>query len=131
MKYRQIAATTAFALCATAAVAQYTGPGKVQPRTLPVLGTVADVLRNPVDDQPVRLEGTLVRQTGQETFTFRDATGEIQVEIERDEFPNNQPVGPETRVTILGEVETRLMREPEIDTERLLVSADATPASTP
>jgi uncharacterized protein (TIGR00156 family) len=123
MTHRRIVVTaTGLALFATAALAQYTGPGKTEPQALPVLRTVAEVLAKPVDDQEVRIEGALVRKTGRDTYQFRDATGEIQVEIDGDDFPAGQPVGPETRVTVLGEVETRVMRAPEIDVDRLVVS---------
>ena len=113
----------------SAALAQYTGPGKQAPKTLPVLKTVAEALGKPVDDQPVELTGTLVQQTGRETFQFRDATGEIQVEIDRDDFPAGQPIAANTRVTIIGEVETRALRAPEIDTEQLIVAPAETPAA--
>jgi uncharacterized protein (TIGR00156 family) len=130
MTHRRIAmAATGLALFATAALAQYTGPGKTEPQALPVLRTVADVLAKPVDDQQVRIEGTLVRKTGRDTYQFRDATGEIQVEIDSDDFPAGQPVGADSRVTLLGEVETRVMRAPEIDVDRLVLApATATPA---
>lgn len=113
----------------TVAFAQYTGPGKKAPQSLPTLKTVAEVLAKPVDDQPVELTGMLVQQTGRETFQFRDATGEIQVEIDRDDFPAGQPIGANTRVTLIGEVETRALRAPEIDTERLIVAPTETPVA--
>jgi uncharacterized protein (TIGR00156 family) len=112
---------------ASTAFAQFTGPGAQQPPSASVLRTVAEVLKKPVDDQPVHLTGTLVRQTGRETFVFRDATGEIQVEIDREDFPAGQPVATDTVVVIDGEVDTRFMRNPEIDVEKLRVS-NATPA---
>jgi uncharacterized protein (TIGR00156 family) len=113
----------------TPAVAQYNGPGKRAPEQLPVLRTVTEVLAKPVDDQRVHLSGTLVRQTGNETFQFRDATGEIQVEIDDDDFPRGQPIGADTPVTIVGEVETRAMRAPEIDAEQLILAPAASPAT--
>lgn len=106
----------------TVTLAQYSGPGNQTPQSLPVLRSVAEVLKAPVDDQPVELTGMLVQQTGRETFQFRDATGEIQVEIDRDDFPAGQPIGADTRVTLHGEVETRTFRAPEIDAERLVVT---------
>lgn len=116
-----LAAALLAALAAASASAQYQGPGARTDATPSVVRTVAEVLRKPVDDQPVELTGTLVRQTGREAFLFRDATGEIQVEIDREDFPAAQPVGPDTRVVLTGEVETRLLRKPEIDVESLQV----------
>jgi len=117
-----------FIVMSTAALAQYSGPGKREPQPLPVLNSVAEVLKQPIDDQPVELTGTLVRQTGSETFQFRDATGEIQVEIDRDDFPAGQVIAADTRVTIIGEVETRALRAPEIDAESLVVAPAAAAA---
>lgn len=105
------------------ASAQYTGPGQRQDPAHTVARTVAEVLKDPVDDRPVELTGTLVRQIGRETFLFRDATGEIQVEIDAEDFPAGQPVDAETVVVISGEVDARLMRKPEIDVERLRIAA--------
>lgn len=117
------AATTLLcALVAAAASAQYQGPGARTDAAPVVARSVAEVLRKPVDDQPVELSGTLVRQTGRETYLFRDATGEIQVEIDREDFPAGQPVAPDTRIVITGEVETRWLRKPEIDVESLRIS---------
>jgi len=121
-KYHRMTGAALLALAAaTTAWSQFTGPGAQQPPASVVLRTVAEVLRKPIDDQPVQLTGSLVRQTGRETFVFRDATGEIQVEIDREDFPAGQPVGPDTIVVIDGEVDTRFMRKPEIDVERLRI----------
>jgi uncharacterized protein (TIGR00156 family) len=124
MKTHTATIATAFLAlaAASASYAQFTGPGAQQSPASTVLHTVAEVLARPVDDQPVQLTGKLVRQTGRETFVFRDATGEIQVEIDREDFPAGQPVGPDAVVTIDGEVETRLLKKPEIDVEMLRVS---------
>ena len=116
---RTVGTTLLALVVASTACAQFTGPGAQQPPSATVLRTVAEVLAKPVDEQPVHLTGTLVRQTGRETFMFRDATGEIQVEIDREDFPPGQPVAPDTVVVIEGEVDTRFMRKPEIDVETL------------
>lgn len=120
-----IALLTMLAVTAAAtAFAQYTGPGARQA----VAHTVAEVLEDPRDDRPVDLTGNLVRQTGRKIYLFRDATGEIEAEIDAEDFPANQPVGPETRVRLSGEVEARLLRAPRLDVERLHLVAE-TPAS--
>lgn len=106
---------------AVTAAAQYTGPGA---RNL-VAHTVAEVLRQPTDDRPVLLTGHLVQQTGDELYLFKDATGEITVEIDDDEFPANQPIGAEQRVVIRGEVEARRLRSPRIDAEKVELAPEA------
>lgn len=110
---RRLALAIALGSVTTVALAQYVA-GKFAPAH-----TVAEVLRDPVDDRPVTLTGKLVQQTGRETYLFRDDTGEIRVEIDREDFPANQPVDADTRVLIHGEVDTRFARKPEIDVERL------------
>lgn len=125
MKHRNLAAVMLAATAATTAFAQYTGPGARQDTAHAIARSVAEVLKNPVDDRPVELTGTLVRQLGRETFLFRDATGEIQVEIDAEDFPSGQQVGPDTRVVISGEVDDRPLRKPEIDVEQLRLAATA------
>ncbi|HWL63897.1 MAG TPA: NirD/YgiW/YdeI family stress tolerance protein [Steroidobacteraceae bacterium] len=110
-------------LVAGNAAAQYTGPGARGAASRPVGRTVAEVLRSPVDDQKVELTGTLLEQTGRETFVFSDDTGRITVEIDAEDFPA-QPVGPEVRVQLSGEVETRLLREPRVEVEALRVAQE-------
>lgn len=127
---RHAALVVAFA-AATTAWAQYTGPGAQAPASKTVARTVAEVLQDAADDRPVVLTGNLVEQTGRELFLFRDATGEIVVEIDAEDFPAGHPIGPDARVQIEGEIEARWMRKPRIEVERLRPAADATPAATP
>ena len=103
------------ALWASQAVAQYTGPS-----TVPSYKPVADVLKNPVDDAPVTLEGHIIKQVAKEKYLFRDATGEIRVEIDNDILPAT-PFNEKTRVRIRGEVETSFLQSPEIDVDALLL----------
>jgi len=106
---------------ASPALAQYTGPGA--PKTAsPMAHTVAEVLKNPVDDQPVHLTGLIVKQTGKETYLFRDDTGEIQVEIDAKDFPAGKPVAATTRVMISGEVDKDAAHPPEIDVEKVTLA---------
>lgn len=118
----KLACTAALlALSAAPALAQYTGPGARKPASLPVARTVAEVLQDTTDDRPVELTGTLLRQSGRETFVFRDDTGEITVEIDAEDFPAGQPVGPAVRVQITGEVEKRALRKPQVEVDVLRV----------
>lgn len=122
-----IALLLATTVAATAS-AQFTGPGARGPAALPVARTIAEILKTPVDDQQVELTGTLTEQTGRESFVFTDATGRITVEIDAEDFPA-QPVGPEVRVQISGEVETRRLREPRVEVEQLRVAPAANAAA--
>ena len=97
------------------AYAQYTGPSaRTQPRN------VAEVLKNPIDDQDVVLRGHIMRQVGKEKYMFSDGSGEIRVEIDARKFPP-QPVNEKTLVEIRGEVEKDFMQAPEIDVDAIFV----------
>lgn len=96
------------------AYAQYSGPSEIkQP-------TVAEILENPTDDQDVQVQGHLLRQIAHKKFIFSDGTGEIVVEIEREHFVG-QPVDNETRVELIGEVDTSSKHPPEIEVDSLRV----------
>lgn len=96
--------------------AQYTGPGAGQGRAT----TIGEILKNPVDDQKVVLDGYLIMQLSDDDYLFGDGTDQIRVDIDDDDFPN-VPVGENTRVRIHGEVEFDYRDSPEIDVERLEV----------
>ncbi|WP_211165984.1 NirD/YgiW/YdeI family stress tolerance protein [Azoarcus sp. TTM-91] len=93
--------------------AQYTGPS-----THHAPATVAEILKNPVDDQDVVLRGHLLRKVGNEKYIFSDGTGEIRVEIEAEDFPPEQ-IDDKAQVEIRGEVEKDFLDSPEIDVEAL------------
>jgi len=93
--------------------AQYTGPS-----THHAPATVAEILKNPVDDQDVVLRGHLLRKVGNEKYIFSDGTGEIRVEIEAEDFPPEQ-IDDKAQVEIRGEVEKDFLESPEIDVEVL------------
>lgn len=109
-------------LCAAPAVAQYVGPAGAPEGVSPgyPLTTVAEIKADPRDDANVTLEGFLIRQIDRETYVFRDDTGEIEVEIDEDDFPR-QPVSETTRVRIEGEVDTHRLRDTDIDADRVMI----------
>jgi uncharacterized protein (TIGR00156 family) len=91
--------------------ADYRGPGAA-PGDL----TVAQILKDPKDDRPVVLRGTLVRKVGREEYFFSDGTGEIRAEIDADLFPA-ETIDDKTRVEIAGEIDKDFMHAPEIDVD--------------
>lgn len=95
--------------------AQYVGPGQGTNLT-----TVAEVLKNPVDDQEVLLRGKITRKLKKEHYEFKDDTGAIRVEID-DKYFYNLKVTDKTVVEIYGEVEKDFMQSPEIDVKRLTI----------
>lgn len=109
--------SSVIALAIPAAVqAQYVGPSTQKTPT-----TVADVLKNPVDDQNVVLRGHLVKKVGNEKYLFSDGTGEIRVEIEAEDFPV-QKIDDKTLIVIRGEVESDFLKSPEIDVEMISIA---------
>lgn len=104
------------ALAVAPAHAQYTGPGAT-----PATTTVAEA-RKQRDDQSVVLRGTLVAKLGHERYRFKDATGEIEVEIDDKDLPP-QAIGASTVVELHGEVDTHRIKPTDIDVDRVVVVA--------
>jgi uncharacterized protein (TIGR00156 family) len=102
-------------VCASAAQAQYAGPTSQVTH-----GTVAAVLKNPVDDQAVVLRGVLTKQVGNEKYIFSDGTGEIRVDIDTKRFAG-QKVDEKTKVELHGEVEKDFLESPEIDVDTVTI----------
>ncbi len=86
-----------FGLLASNASAQFTGP-EATGRT----STVAQVREARLGSY-VTVTGNIVAHQREDYFTFRDASGDIRVEIEKSVW-QNRPVGPETKVRLLAEV---------------------------
>ena len=98
------------------ALAQYVGPSAA----MPVYRSVADVLKNPVEDAPVALEGYLTKKVAKEKYMFSDGKSEIKVEIDNEYFPAT-PINEKTRVQIRGEVDKEILRNPEIDVKQVQI----------
>jgi uncharacterized protein (TIGR00156 family) len=96
-------------------LAQYTGPG-----ANPMPGNIAEILKNPVDDQNVLLRGNLLKKISSDKYLFSDGSGEIRVEIDDDLFRNIK-VTETTVIEIHGEIEKDFLQDPEIDVRRISV----------
>lgn len=109
-----LAAVSIFSF-ASGASAQYVGPSsQTAPRS------VAEILKNPVDDQAVVLRGFILRQVGNEKYIFSDGTAEIRVDIDNKLFPLEK-IDDKVKVELRGEVEKDFMETPEIDVDVLVV----------
>jgi len=95
-----VAACAALVL-ATPASAQFTGPS--------VTGNAVSVaeLRTTLPGRYVTVSGQIVAHQREDYYTFRDASGEIRVEIAPAVW-RGRPVGRETRVRLLAEVDMGL-----------------------
>lgn len=94
----------------------FTGPGSQSPTM-----TVSQA-RGMADDARVTLTGNIVSQlpTDHDKYIFRDATGEIVVDIDQKDF-RGQNVTPANTVRITGEVDKEFGRGAEIDVKYLEV----------
>lgn len=114
-----ITATPIFLLACTLMVdnsyAQYVGPNQNSKNL-----NVAYVLKNPVDDQNVVLEGVILRKVSREKYIFSDGSAEIQVEIDDKKMPATQ-IDDKTKVQILGNVDLEIYRSPQIDVDAIFV----------
>lgn len=116
-----LAAPVAFALPAQA------GPKDKAPVTGgfsgPVSGAQADTVAKALtlgDDAPVVLTGNIVSQVAgkKDKFIFKDATGEVRMEIDRKVFAG-QSVTPENTVRIIGKVDKDLGKDVKIEAKSL------------
>lgn len=103
------------ALLSPLASAQYAGSSNAA-----TYRSVADVLKNPIDDAPVVLEGHIIKQVGKKKYIFSDGTAEIRVEVDQKYFPTT-PINEKTKVQIRGEIEKDFLQSPEIDIEYLAI----------
>lgn len=99
-------------LIAISALAQ-TGGGFVGPGAGGSATTVQQAL-SMRDDTPVVLTGKIVSSLGDEKYLFRDATGEIIIEIDDDDW-RGITVTPDTTLEIVGEVDKEFMDKTKID----------------
>ncbi|MFZ1180970.1 MAG: NirD/YgiW/YdeI family stress tolerance protein [Herbaspirillum sp.] len=82
--YRRVAVFSAALALAAPVFAQYTGPQKRMPL---VTATAAAGLSN---NTYVMLEGRILSRIRKERYTFKDATGSIEVEIDDKYFPSSK-----------------------------------------
>ena len=118
MHIKKIALSFVLPLIVLSAQAQYLGPNSH------VANTISEVLKNSVDDQPVVLEGYLIKKVGKKKYLFSDGTGEIRVEIDQEKF--RFPVTEKTKVRLIGEIEKEFIKDVEIDVDRIEIVGENT-----
>lgn len=104
------------------AYAQYQGPGTraAKANSQVPITTVAEVKKRGRDDHLVTLTGNVTKKVGWEKYLFRDATGEIRIEID-DEVMPTEPFNEKTNVEITGEIEKDFLRSVEIDVKAIRI----------
>lgn len=83
--------------------------------------TVAEILKNPVDDQNVQLQGHLLRQDTNDRYVFSDGTGQIFAQIKLLSFAGLS-FDASTDIELVGEVKTRPEQAPEIEAKSVKVT---------
>jgi len=99
-------------LFSMSAFAAFVGPGATSIQTI----TAKEALEL-ADDSKVALQGTLVKQTAEEHYLFKDQSGEVMVEIEDEDF-RQVTVTPQDNVRITGEIDKE-WTETKIEVERI------------
>ena len=72
------------------------------------------------DDTRVVLQGSIINSLGDEKYTFKDATGEIVIEID-DEDWHGVKVTPENVLEIRGEIDKDFARAPVVDVDSFVI----------
>jgi len=114
-KILMTAALIGLSSIAVPAAAQYVGTSAA-----PTYSSVAEVLKDPVDDVAVTFEGYLIKKIANKKYIFSDGVAQIRVDIDPKHFPTT-PINEKTRVVIRGEVEKDFMESPEIDVDSVSV----------
>ncbi|MDD9154905.1 NirD/YgiW/YdeI family stress tolerance protein [Aliivibrio sp. S4TY2] len=92
-----LASSTAFAAQNAPVTGGFNGPSSVS------VSTVRSALDS-ADDAAVVLTGYITSSLGNEEYQFKDATGEIRIEIDNKDW-NGIEATPETKLVIHGEVD--------------------------
>jgi uncharacterized protein (TIGR00156 family) len=74
-------------------------------------------LKNLADDSWVTLEGRLIQYLGDDNYIFRDASGQVKVEVDQDVW-RGVNVGPNDLIRIYGELDHNWNRA-KVDVESL------------
>lgn len=103
------------ALCSAPVLAQQGGfldPAAPQTQTTQQGGfsgpsaalTTVDKVKSMSDDTWVMLQGNIEQRVGDDTYTFRDASGPLTVEIDKKRW-NGQTITPKDKVQLEGKVD--------------------------
>lgn len=118
---RKLILATALLMGSSAAFAQFTGETAAHSDAASIdtkkITTVEEALTLK-DDTKVTLEGSIVKHLGGEHYLFKDATGEVSIEIDHKDWRGVE-VGPEDTVIIEGEVDHHRHRATDIEVNRI------------
>lgn len=110
---KKLLSLTLLLTISSTAVAGFSGSNGDSPKS-----TVAQALKVKKDDTPIQLTGKIIRQIDNDEFIFRDATGEIKIDVE-DEAWQGLNVSPNETITIFGKVDHEAFEANTIDVYRV------------
>ena len=93
--------------------------GFVGPQAEPKSVTVEEA-KSMNDEAKILVKGHIISAVGDEDYMFKDNTGTIKVEIDKDIW-KGVTVKPEDNVEILGEVDRHLQKETSIEAEAIAI----------
>lgn len=101
---------------------QYKGPGSADKtdRIYSVKEIKDDASRLDRSDILVKVKGYIIMQISKDTYEFKDATGTLQVEIDKKKLPA-KPFDDKTELIIIGEVDYDLLEPVELEAEQVLI----------
>lgn len=98
--------------------AQYQGPG-VGDKIYSVKEIKDNVSRLDRADSMVKLKGFVIKQINSDIYLFKDETGTINVEIEKENMPE-KPFNDKTELILIGEVDYDFLEGVEIEVKQIL-----------
>lgn len=93
--------------------------GFVGPQAEPKSVTVEEA-KSMNDEAKILVKGHIISAVGDDDYMFKDNTGTIKVEIDKDLW-KGVTVKPEDNVEILGEVDRHLQKETSIEAEAIAI----------
>ncbi len=111
-----------FTITGNIAFGQYKGPGSADKtdRIYSVKEIKDDASMLDRSDILVKVKGYIIMQISKDTYEFKDATGTLQVEIDKKKLPA-RPFDDKTELIIIGEVDYDLLEPVELEAEQVLI----------
>lgn len=96
------------------------GGGFVGPDgSVPAVITIQEALKLS-DNTRVTLQGQIVNKLGDEKYTFKDATGEVVIEIDDEDWKGIN-VTPENTLIISGEIDKEVFEATKVDVDSFTI----------
>lgn len=97
---------------------QYKGPGATD-KIYQVKEIIDNASRLDRSDALVKVQGFIVKQINAEEYEFKDKTGTIKLEIDKERLPN-RTFDDKTELIIVGEVDNDIFEPVEIEVKEII-----------